>query len=240
MGDRAPMTPDAGDRTVALALARSRVYRTLAAAFRWPADDAEPLDGLAAAAATAATGLVPPEVGDALATLGAACAGLAVGRRREDLAAAFGHVVDPACPLYEAAADADPFRPPHLLADLVAFYRAWGLELVPEARERADHLAIELEFMQYLAFREAYAATHHGRREAAAVQRAERLFLERHLARWAPAVGRALTTRARGWLAEAGRLLERVLAWEAVTGDPSPAGALAGPPTPGGVAEESR
>ena len=54
-------------------------------------------------------------------------------------------------------AQADPLFQPHRLADLAAFYRAFGLELAADAAERQDHLCIELEFMSVLAAKEGYA-----------------------------------------------------------------------------------
>lgn len=216
---RSTSTPSEARGSLGQALARSHVYRVLARAFRAPVGKAdEPLADLAARARAEGAGHLPPEVDTALAELAAASTGLTPARRLADLVAAFGHVVQPDCPLYEAAGEAgDPVRMPQRLADLIGFYRAWGLEVAPGAHERADHLALELEFMHYLAYREAYAGVHHGPERVAAVREAQRAFLAEHLARWASAVGRAVGVRAAGWLAAAGQLLERFLTWEAET-----------------------
>lgn len=215
MSDR-PSTPTPSEAEVVRALARSGVYRVLACAFRPPGTGAG-LDTLAAAVAAVADGL-PESVRGALTELAAASQAVDAAQRLRDHAAVFGHVVVPDCPLYETAAEAgDPFRQPQTLADLVGFYRAWGLEVGPEAHERADHLALELEFMHYLTYREAHALRHHGADRSALVREAEQKFLAEHLARWAPAVGHAVAARARGWLGAAGRLLERFVTWEADT-----------------------
>lgn len=202
---------------VSRALARSHVYRVLAAAFRPPVDpEAEPLHVWAAA--VPGVDEMPEPVRQALARLAAASVAVDTAQRVRDHAAVFGHVVLPDCPLYETAAGAtDPFRQPQTLADVVGFYRAWGVEVSPGARERADHLAVELEFMHYLTYREAHALCHAGPDRVALVRDAERAFLGEHLARWAPAVGRAVAARSDGWLGAAGSLLEQFLTWEAAT-----------------------
>jgi DMSO reductase family type II enzyme chaperone len=109
---------------------------------------------------------------------------------------AFGHAARGSCPLNEieyGELKADPLFQPHRLADLAAFYRAFGLEVAEDAGERHDHLCLELEFMCVLAAREAYALEHqldeehreHGRN-------AQKSFLREHLGRWVPAFARHL------------------------------------------------
>ena len=71
---------------------------------------------------------------------------------------AFGHAARGVCPLNEIEygdLKADPLFQPHRLADLAAFYRAFGLELADEAGERPDHIGMELEFMSILSAKEA-------------------------------------------------------------------------------------
>jgi TorA maturation chaperone TorD len=186
----------------------------LARAFAYPpaADDGQ-LGAAAAAVRAESARHLPSEVDEALGGLADAVAGVA--DRRPDYVRTFGHVTVAECPLHETACEeGDPFRQPQTLADLAGFYRAWGLELAAGAGERADHLAIELEFMHYLAFREAWALEHHGSERAALVQASERRFLAEHLGRWGPAVARAAGSSADGWVGEAARLLERFLVAE--------------------------
>lgn len=197
------------EAAVARALRRSSVYRVLAQAFRYPADDEVPALRTSVAAARASA---PAGTADELARLGAALTAATANALREDHAATFGHVVSPDCPLYETACEGvDAFRQPQTLADLHGFYRAFGLEPAAGARERADHLAIELEFMHYLTYREAYALAHHGAAKVEQIREAQRRFLERHLGRWAPALGRAVAERSAGPLGAAGWALERFL-----------------------------
>lgn len=109
---------------------------------------------------------------------------------------AFGHAARGDCPLNEIEygdLDADPLFQPHRLADLAAFYRAFGLEVADGAAERPDHIGMELEFMSVLAAKEAYARTHEATDERCALCReAQKRFLREHLGRWAPAFARRL------------------------------------------------
>jgi DMSO reductase family type II enzyme chaperone len=113
---------------------------------------------------------------------------------------AFGHAARGDCPLNEIEygdLKADPLFQPHRLADLAAFYRAFGLEVADEAAERPDHLGMELEFMSVLAAKEAYAREHQWDDEHCAVLRdAQKKFLREHLGRWAPAFARRLARAA--------------------------------------------
>lgn len=113
-----------------------------------------------------------------------------------DYVAAFGHAARGGCPLNEIEygdLKADPLFQPHRLADLAAFYRAFGLEVAADADERHDHLCLELEFMSVLAAKEAYALEHRLEAEQLAQCRdAQKKFLREHLGRWAPAFARRL------------------------------------------------
>ena len=112
----------------------------------------------------------------------------------------FGHTVRGDCPMNEIEygdIQADPLFQPHRLADLGAFYAAFGLEMTPDAAERQDHISIELEFMCVLAAKEAYALEHQLEGEQAALCReAQKKFLREHLGRWTPAFTRRLARMA--------------------------------------------
>lgn len=199
------------------ALARSRLYRLLALAFRYP-DTARvaALEQLAGAERVEALGPSGGELQRSLSELASAARGTTPEDLQDQYVAAFGHVTLPDCPLYETACGiGDPFQQSQALADIAGFYRAFGLEMAEGAAERVDHLAVELEFMHYLAYREAYALEHHGRDRARLIREAQRRFLQDHLERWGPVVARAVAARADGVLGAAARLLERFLAAEA-------------------------
>lgn len=75
-----------------------------------------------------------------------------------------------------------------LWEELLRFYRFFGLDFsTGGARERPDHLLMELEFMHYLTFLEAGASD-----SADDLRRGQIDFLERHLARWLPGLRVAL------------------------------------------------
>jgi DMSO reductase family type II enzyme chaperone len=110
--------------------------------------------------------------------------------------AAFGHAARGSCPLNEIEygdIKADPLFQPHRLADLAAFYRAFGLEVAEDAGERHDHICLELEFLCVLAAKEAYALEHQlDGDQLAQCRDAQKKFLREHLGRWTPAFARRL------------------------------------------------
>jgi len=112
----------------------------------------------------------------------------------------FGHAARGPCPINELEygdLKADALFQPHRLADLAAFYRAFGLEIADDAAERPDHLCVELEFMAVLAAKEAWAREHQLDADALAVVRdAQKKFLREHLGRWTPAFTRRLEREA--------------------------------------------
>ncbi|MBI4659840.1 MAG: molecular chaperone TorD family protein [Verrucomicrobia bacterium] len=115
-----------------------------------------------------------------------------------DYIASFSHAARGSCPLNEIEygdLKADPLFQPHRLADLAAFYRAFGLEISEDAGERQDHICIELEFMSVLAAKEAFALEQQtGRVELAVCRQTQREFLREHLGRWTPAFARRLSS----------------------------------------------
>jgi TorA maturation chaperone TorD len=78
------------------------------------------------------------------------------------------------------------------MADVAAFYRAHGVAAGGEERERPDHIATELEYVGFLARKQAWAVEHLGPDERDECVRAQRHFLRDHLGRWAPAFGHRL------------------------------------------------
>lgn len=220
------------------AAARSTVYRFLARAFADP--DGETLPGMknelpAAEAALAALG-----DGDSLAavdSLRRALASLGEGGLAEDHLRVFGHTGSGDCPPYEGEyGHSHIFQKTQALADNAGFLSAFGLESAPGLHERADHVSVELEFMHFLAVKEAYAlARGHGEERLRIVEEAERKYLERHLGRWTPAFAALLEAKAGGGVyAALARLLAAFLAGEvrALGADPPAPSAVSLAPAP--------
>lgn len=134
--------------------------------------------------------------------------------------AIFGHTISADCPPYETQYGAAIiFAQTQCMGDIAAFYRAFGVRISPDAHERADHIAAELEFMSVVVFREALAIieadpgasaprseTRTDRRspapvdsesDLAGVRDAERKFLMEHLAAWAMSFATRLVHRTR-------------------------------------------
>jgi len=92
------------------------------------------------------------------------------------------------------AADCNPcetsYRARHLfqlsmrMAEISGFYRAFGLDV---AGERPDHIAVELEFLAFLCYRESLERAEGRLAAARTMRQAQRRFLERHLGLWSGA-----------------------------------------------------
>jgi DMSO reductase family type II enzyme chaperone len=185
-----------------LALCRSGLYQALALGLGPP--EAATLGRLALpeqATALADLARVLDEAwGSALADLVRGLAGAeppeTLARRYDQL---FGHTARGAVPPYETEYGPDSlFQPMHEMSDLVAFYRAFGLRVRPDAHERPDHVSCECEFLAFLDRKEAYARDGADPAMLAATQHARRRFLRDHLGRWGPAFGRRLAAEDRG------------------------------------------
>ena len=70
------------------------------------------------------------------------------------------------------------------MEEAVRFYNHFGLSLAENPHELPDHLITELEFLHFLAFREAETIEQGG--DPGAFRRAQRDFVTRHPGRWVP------------------------------------------------------
>lgn len=108
----------------------------------------------------------------------------------------FSLTVSADCPDFETAyLPNDVFRQAEVMADAAGFYRAHGLVVGGQQFQRPDYLTTELEFMGFLARKEAYALEHCGPGELAVVRDAQALFLRDHLGCWGAEVGRRIAAQ---------------------------------------------
>lgn len=114
----------------------------------------------------------------------------------------FGHALSPDCSPYESYyGTGHVFQQSQTLADISGFYKAFGLEPSAAGHERADHVAMELEFMAVLAAKEAHALARELPEQAMVCRDAQRKFLEDHLGRWADSFAGRLKNKSSGFYA---------------------------------------
>ena len=197
-----PEPAPTAEGSVEVALSRSFVHQWLARAFDYPSADtwawlctAEVRSALGSAI-TAIEPDAPAPLRQRLDPLLAVLKPEAFEAYHNDYITVIGHAARGSCPVNEIEygdLKADPLFQPHRLADLAAFYRAFGMELGTLADERHDHLSVELEFMAVLTAQEASALSGVTQGEGLSVCRdAQRKFLREHLGRWTPAFARRL------------------------------------------------
>lgn len=185
------------------ALARSKMYHLLAAAYFYPDDDLRSLlhDDSYVEALKECGGLLADGSGDTflqkLEAEAEALSGISAEELERQFGETFGHSISRDCPPYETEFDAAHiFQQTHSLADIAGYYRAFGLEIREKQSERLDHIGAELEFMGFLAYKEHYARENHGEDKALICEDAQRKFLKEHLGRWAPIFLRLLREKA--------------------------------------------
>ncbi len=141
----------------------------------------------------------------------------------------FGHIMSADCPPCETQwGGTQTFRQAQDLADIAGFYRAFGLEAAAGG-ERLDHIATELEFASFLAWKEASAAAAAEEERAAIARDARRRFIEEHLGRWAPSFAARLAKIAgRGPYVDVARRIRAAISADAdALGVALPAGEVA-------------
>jgi TorA maturation chaperone TorD len=132
----------------------------------------------------------------------------------------FGLVLSRECPPYETEYDSssEPFYRAQQLADIAGFYRAFGLQTAQAAPERPDHLALELEFMAYLLWKERMAwttADEQAAERARVCVEAQRSFFRDHLAWWVPSFAAGMRRKAeQGFYFAVGQVLAALIPQE--------------------------
>lgn len=172
------------------AKARNRIYALLAMGFRYPDVDcfAQLTDG---SYAEAITGALDACAAGLAADFQASLAPVlqATGSREElessYLSAFETNMPEPSLSLYEGSHHLQGNKP-GLLLELKGFYRTFGLTMADSENDLEDALTAELEFMQFLTAKQAQAEE--GALDKSPYLRAQRDFLQRHLAVWLPAL----------------------------------------------------
>lgn len=107
--------------------------------------------------------------------------------------------------------------------EVLALYRAAGLDKDPDWKEGEDHIALELEYMQVMSERTCKALTDSSEDEAVALVKSQANFLEDHLLSWVPMMTaemqrfaktdfyRGLSHLTNGFLEVDGELLDELL-----------------------------
>ncbi|HEX6237738.1 MAG TPA: molecular chaperone TorD family protein [Acidimicrobiales bacterium] len=231
MAHSTPTTDLPHDRDTALA--RSLLYGFLARALAFPS--AERLSQLRRhlGPAVVATTAGDPRLGRLAHEAVAALDGTDVELRRGHTRT-FPPIESQEHPAYESAyASGDIFVQTQVMADVAGFYRAHGVTVGGPERERPDHIGTELEFMGFMARKEAVALDELGDGEVAECRRTQRHFLRDHLGCWGPAFGERLALSAPGDLyPRLGRLIRAWLDGDIAALDVVPARLLDTPHPP--------
>ena len=172
------------------AAARSQAYAALVWAFDYPDKEfvTTVRSGTLAEALRTTQGAVDPTL-----AAGEWSALEDAGASDDDLAVEYTRLFDvgtggPPCPLYGGLYTGARMQ---TMEECVRFYNHFGLTLSEAPRELPDHISTQLEFLHFLAFREAEAWR--DGRDPGPWQRAGRDFLERHPGRWVPKLREKLT-----------------------------------------------
>jgi DMSO reductase family type II enzyme chaperone len=199
-----------GGEGVQQAAQRSRMYRLFAEALEYPDEDLLGAIRSGALAGALADGLAAVDP-----ALAAAVDRDALADAGEDdaLEVEYTRLFDvglsgPPCPLYGGLYGGARMQ---TMEEAVRFYNYFGLTLAGEPRELPDHVITELEFLHYLAYREAEALERG--EDPGPFQRAQRDFVERHPGRWVPKLRERLERQeAMRFFPALVRALERFLA----------------------------
>lgn len=78
----------------------------------------------------------------------------------------------------------NPMQKLNSLADLMGFYRAWGLALSDSRHELPDHICTEFEFLHFLTHKEAAAAQRGEKDHVDLTRTSQQKFFNDHLLNW--------------------------------------------------------
>jgi TorA maturation chaperone TorD len=201
--------------TASRAVARASLYQVLSQALAFPDDDAvAALVEIDLPQAKEAAALLPVDLSPELAAFGDQLNGTSASELKSLHRHVFTHVISTDCPPCEAFYTAKGiFQETSELADIAGFFKAFDLTLAES--ERVDHISVELEFMHFLTYKEAYARTHHDAEKARFCRDVQRKFFQDHLGRWSLHFARLLDQKADGgYYSRLASLLEKFVSSE--------------------------
>ena len=178
---------------ISLQLSRGRIYDILARAFAYPWNRKffrpkkllEPMDVM----------LVDENDWEALRAVikgfGDYLPKMAMKQIQSEYIRVFGHAVSQECPPYEMqyGTEGGVNSQTDVLVQVGGFYDTFGFQM-PEkgpTRDRIDHISMEMQFMSFCCYREAYGIEHgHEERQIAVIRSGQKKFIRNHLGRWVP------------------------------------------------------
>jgi len=180
------------EKALDLALARAVVSRFLKMGFRPPR--LETLQNLSAPAAVTALRRATLLIGGPELTAEADLFGRwgipSLEQMEADYNRLFGHTLrGSVCPYETEYGNAHAFQQAQMLSDMAGFYRAFGLHPADGVSERVDHIAFELEFLEFLSRKEAFALERDDRDMLEVTGLAVKKLLGEHLGRFGRAIG---------------------------------------------------
>lgn len=134
---------------------------------------------------------------------------------REERIRLFGHTLSKDASPYELeyAGNQEVFAVTQSLADINGFYRAFGLQV--NAEERADHVAVESEFLSHLLLKEVLAHQKGETENIEVCEKAWRDFQNDHFYWWIPEFARRLAVQpCAPFFTLVSQFLQRLLALE--------------------------
>lgn len=110
----------------------------------------------------------------------------------------FGHTAQGTCPPFEIeyGESNEQLQKPHELSDIAAFYRASGIKQSAKSNDREDFIAVELEFMYFIYYKQSYAKENNDLKLVESCIDLKSKFLKDHLARWIPAFSNTIKQNA--------------------------------------------
>ncbi|MBI4455293.1 MAG: molecular chaperone TorD family protein [Acidobacteria bacterium] len=127
----------------------------------------------------------------------------------------FGHTArGVVCPYEAEYGHEGLFQQPRQLAKIEGFYQAFGLTTRKTEHERSDHVSCELEFLDFLSRKEAFALAAGDAAMLEETRKAIRLFLKDHVGRFGMAFARLLQKQDEGFFGKLGELLYGFVTFE--------------------------